>query len=93
MSASKKSSENVSILKMSNSPINSDLRKSMKDGGYMTPNKTNRSMINPLTQIPNHNQSIDSKLYKMIENCVKMECAGCRKLIPTHLFYDHLTQN
>ena len=22
-----------------------------------------------------------------------MECLGCRKLIPTHLFYDHLVQN
>jgi len=32
-------------------------------------------------------------IYKMIENCVKMECSGCRKLIPTHLFYDHLHSN
>ena len=30
-------------------------------------------------------------IYKMIENCVKMECTQCRKLIPTHLFYDHIT--
>lgn len=29
----------------------------------------------------------------MIENCIKMECVGCRKLIPTHLFYEHLTQS
>lgn len=29
----------------------------------------------------------------MIESCVKMECVGCRKLIPTHLFYDHLLSN
>jgi hypothetical protein len=31
-----------------------------------------------------------AKMQKMLENCVKMECIGCRKLIPTHLFYDHL---
>lgn len=36
---------------------------------------------------------IEGKLYKMIEHCLKMECAGCRKLIPTHLFFDHLTHN
>jgi hypothetical protein len=32
-------------------------------------------------------------IYKMFENCVKVECAGCRKLIPTHLFYDHMNSN
>jgi hypothetical protein len=47
---------------------------------YLTPNKRS------------HPNNID-QLSKMIENCVKMECSGCRKLIPTHLFYDHITTN
>jgi hypothetical protein len=48
---------------------------------YLTPNKSTTT-----------NNNFD-KLAKMIDNCVKMECAGCRKLIPTHLFFDHLIQN
>jgi len=32
-------------------------------------------------------------VYRMLENCVKMECIGCRKLIPTHLFFEHLGPN
>ena len=40
------------------------------------------------TRTPNKGNG--EKYAKMIENCVKMECAGCRKLIPTQLFYDHL---
>ena len=44
---------------------------------YLTPNKSS------------HPNNYD-KISKMVDNCVKMECAGCRKLIPTHLFYDHL---
>lgn len=77
------------MLKLSGSPLVSDLRRSLKDVTYMTPNKSNRSII--IKQ--NNSQMIQGKLYKMIENCVKMECNGCRKLIPTHLFYDHLISN
>ena len=40
MSASKKSIENAHILKLSSSPITSDLRKSLKDVTYLTPNKS-----------------------------------------------------
>jgi hypothetical protein len=40
MSASKKSIENSHILKLSSSPIASDIRKSLKDVTYMTPNKS-----------------------------------------------------
>lgn len=47
---------------------------------YMTPNKSSTP----------HNLE---KLSKMIDNCVKMECAGCRKLIPTQVFFEHLIQN
>jgi hypothetical protein len=69
-----------------------DMRKSFKDvASYMTPNKTNRSINNLNTQ--QAISIIENKVYKMIENCVKMECAGCRKLIPTHLFYEHINQN
>jgi hypothetical protein len=84
----KKSVDRSMFLKLAGSPMASDLRKSLKDVAYMTPGKSNRSMINGNN--PNSTQFIDSKLYRMIECCVKMECAGCRKLIPTHLFYDHL---
>lgn len=45
----------------------------------MTPNKNST---------PNNNE----KFQRMIDNCVKMECSNCRKLVPTHLFYDHLVQ-
>ena len=47
MSGHKKSIENPHLLKLSNSPMASDLRKSLKDVTYMTPNKSNRS-IHPL---------------------------------------------
>lgn len=71
--------------------MGSDIRNQSRDGYYLTPNKSNRSMMMNTNNIPNSTQiMIDAKLYKMIEYCVKMECAGCRKLIPTHLFYDHL---
>lgn len=53
MSASKKSIENVHILKLSSSPIASEFRKSLKDVTYMTPNKSNQSMANPLISNPN----------------------------------------
>jgi hypothetical protein len=46
MSASKKSIENPHLLKLSNSPIASDIRRSLKDVTYMTPNKSTRSIIN-----------------------------------------------
>ena len=39
------------------------------------------------------NKTKNESYVKMIENCVKMECAGCRKLIPTHLFFEHLMTN
>jgi hypothetical protein len=45
MSATKKSIENPHILKISSSPIASDLRRSLKDVTYMTPNKSTRSMF------------------------------------------------
>ena len=91
MSASKKSLENPHMLKLSSSPLASDLRRSLKDVTYMTPNKSTRSMINNVNAL--QTQLLESKLLKMIENCIKMECAGCRKLIPTHLFYEHLIQS
>lgn len=46
MSGTKKSLENPHILKVSSSPIASDLRRSLKDVTYMTPNKSTRSMAN-----------------------------------------------
>lgn len=86
ISAKKNSSENPLFLKLASSPQNSDLRRSMKEGAYLTPDKSSRSVV-----IQNMSQVIESKLQKMIDNCVKMECIGCRKLIPTHLFYEHIT--
>ena len=31
-----------------------------------------------------------NRLKKIIDAAVKMECAGCHKLVPTTQFYDHL---
>jgi hypothetical protein len=83
MMSNKKSIDNEEKLRASRSPMAGDMPR-LKEVTYMTPNKSNRSMMNT-NNIPNSTQvMIDIKLYKMIENCIKMECAGCRKLIPTH---------
>eukprot|EP00347_Sterkiella_histriomuscorum_P020750 403336615 len=87
ISASKKSVANSMSIKISGSPLPSDIRRSLKDVTYLTPNKSNRSHL-----INNHSQVMETKFQKMIDSCVKMECIGCRKLIPTQLFYDHITQ-
>jgi len=88
MLSNKKNNETEFMLKMSGSPMQNEMRKS---ANYLTPGKSQRSMF--ATNINSSQIIADTKLYKMIENCVKMECAGCRKLIPTHLFFDHLMQN
>lgn len=68
----------------------SDIKKSFRDvASYLTPNKSSSKSMNHTS----HSVFAVENIYKMIENCVKMECVGCRKLIPTHLFYDHLSQN
>jgi hypothetical protein len=33
-----------------------------------------------------------TRLKKIIDATVKMECAGCHKLVPTIQFYDHLIE-
>jgi hypothetical protein len=58
------------------SPNTIDMRHSIKET-YLTPTKQQATPT-------------EDKLSRMIDNCVKMECGGCRKLIPTHLFYEHL---
>jgi hypothetical protein len=63
-------------MKLSGSPLPSDIRRSLKDVAYLTPNKTSRSNLI-------QSQGLEIRLQKMIDNCVKMECVGCRKLIPT----------
>lgn len=69
---------------------NSEIKRSLKDvASYLTPNKSSSKSMNQTSQQAHSVFAIEN-IYKMIENCVKMECAGCRKLIPTHLFYDHL---
>ncbi len=69
------------------------VRRSFKDvASYLTPNKSSSKSVN-LTSQAAHSVFAIENIYKMIENCVKMECSGCRKLIPTHLFYDHLVLN
>jgi DNA-binding transcriptional regulator GbsR (MarR family) len=71
----------------------SEIRRSFKDvASYLTPNKSSSKSMNHTSQQA-HSVFAVENIYKMIENCVKMECAGCRKLIPTHLFYDHLITN
>lgn len=69
----------------------SDVKRSYREAAsYLTPNKSSARSINHTS-----NKAVFAieNIYKMIENCVKMECAGCRKLIPTQLFYDHLNSN
>ena len=70
------------MLKRNNSEIKKSFRADV--ASYLTPNKSSAKSQHSVFAVEN--------IYKMIENCVKMECVGCRKLIPTHLFYDHLGQ-
>lgn len=45
ISAQKKSLENPMLLKLAGSPLNSEIRKSLKEVAYLTPNKSSRSML------------------------------------------------
>jgi len=46
-----------------------------------------------MRQIAIEDFQLFNRLKKMIDATIKMECAGCHKLIPTTQFYDHLIES
>ena len=51
--------------------------------------KNDKSFLTPGKNL-SVNPGLLEKLSRMVDNCIKMECGGCRKLIPTNFFYEHL---
>lgn len=50
----------------------------------------NSQLKNGAVEIGHQDFQLFTRLKKMIDACVKMECLGCHQLVPTVQFYDHL---
>lgn len=70
-------------------PVASEMKIRSKED-FLLRNSQNSQIHGNAIEISQQDFQLFTRLKKMIDACVKMECMGCHQLIPTVQFFEHL---